>query len=99
LANNKRRQYTPEFKQEAVGLVTKQQYTIVQAARSLGINSTMLARWRREYQAREQNAFPGIGHQSSQLEALNSLREENRRLRLEREILKKAAVFFARESG
>ena len=99
MANNKRRQYTQEFKQEAVGLVTKQQYTIVQAARSLGINSNMLARWRREYQAREQNAFPGIGHQPPQLEELNSLREENRRLRLEREILKKAAVFFAKESG
>ena len=95
----KRRQYTKEFKQEAVELVTRQQYTITQAASSLGINSAMLARWRREYQTREQNAFPGTGHQPAHLEELNRLREENRRLRLEREILKKAAAFFARESG
>ena len=99
MSNNKRRQYSREFKQEAVELVTKQQYTITQATRNLGINSNMLARWRREYQTREQNAFPGTGRQPAQIEELNRLREENRRLRLEREILKKAAVFFARESG
>jgi transposase len=99
LATIKRRQFTKEFKQEAVELVTKQQYTVVQAARSLGINSNMLSRWKREYQKREQDAFPGTGHQPAQLEELNRLREENRRLRLEREILKKAAAFFARESG
>jgi len=46
-----------------------------------------------------QNAFPGSGHQSEELEELNRLREENRKLKLEREILKKAAVFFAKESG
>jgi transposase len=99
LTSNKRRQYSREFKQEAVELVTKQQYTVAQAARNLGVNSNMLARWRREYQTREQNAFPGTGHQPAQIDELNRLREENRRLRLEREILKKAAVFFAREFG
>ena len=99
MSNNKRRQYSREFKQEAVELVTKQQYTIAQAASSLGINSNMLARWRREYRAQEHNAFPGSGHQPAHIEELNRLREENRRLRLEREILKKAAAFFARKSG
>jgi transposase len=95
----KRKQYTKEFKKEAVELVTKQDYTIVQAAKSLGINSNMLSRWRREYLAKEKPAFPGTGHQSPEIEELNRLREENRRLKIEKEILKKAAAFFAKESG
>lgn len=99
VANIARRQYTKEFKREAVDLVLKQQYTITQAAKSLGVNSNMLARWKREYESWEQNAFPGTGHQPAQLDELNRLREENRRLRLEKEMLKKAAVFFAKESG
>mgnify|MGYP006270752875 CR=1 FL=1 len=99
MANTKRRQYTREFKQGAIELVTKQDYTISQAAINLGINSSMLRRWRNEYRAREEAAFPGTGHQPPQLEELNRLREENRRLKLEREILKKAAAFFAKESG
>lgn len=44
-----RRQHTPEFKQEAVELVIKENYTITQAAKSLGINCSMLGRWKREY--------------------------------------------------
>jgi len=99
LDQNIRKQYTREFKKEAVELVTRQDYTINQAARSLGINSNMLARWRREYLAKAKQAFPGTGHQPSEIEELNRLREENRRLKLEKEILKKAAAFFARESG
>jgi len=59
----------------------------------------MLDRWRREYRLREQDAFPGTGHLAAEVEELKRLREENRRLRLEKEILKKAAAFFARESG
>jgi transposase len=96
---NQRKQYTKEFKQEAVELVTKQNYTISQAARSLGINSNMLSRWRRQYLDQSPPAFPGTGHQSAETEELNRLREENRRLKLEKEILKKAAAYFARESG
>ena len=94
----KRKQYTQEFKKEAVELVTQQNYTITQAAKSLGIHGNILARWRREYLAQEKQAFPGTGHQSSATEELNRLREENRRLKIEKEILKKAAAFFARES-
>jgi transposase len=99
LTEQKRRQYTPEFKKEAVELVILENYTAAQAARSLGISRNMLDRWRREYQEKEQHAFPGTGHQSGELEELKRLREENRRLRMEKEILKKAAAFFARESG
>jgi transposase len=97
LTVQKRRRYTAEFKKEAVELVTREDYT--QAAGSLGISRSMLDRWRREYRTREQGAFPGTGHQAAEVEELKRLREENRRLRLEKEILKKAAAFFARESG
>jgi transposase len=99
LSEQKRKQYTTEFKKEAVELVLKQDYTVAQAASSLGVRRTTLDRWRREYRARQQEAFPGTGHQSARADELTRLREENRRLRLEREILKKAAAFFARESG
>jgi transposase len=99
LANQKRKQYTAEFKKEAVELVNKQGYTITEAARNLGIHAHMLGRWRREQIQKQQDAFPGSGHQSGEAEELNRLREENRKLKLEREILKKAAAFFARESG
>ncbi len=94
-----RKQYTREFKREAVELIVKQHYSITQAAQSLGINANMLARWRKQYLAQEPQAFPGSGHPSPEMEELRRLREENRRLKLEKEILKKAAVFFAKESG
>jgi len=97
--DQKRRQYTTEFKREAVGLVTNQGYTITEAAKSLGIRAQMLGRWRREQLQKQQSAFPGTGHQPPEVAEMNRLREENRRLKLEREILKKAAAFFAKESG
>ena len=99
MTDQKRRQYTAEFKKEAVRLVINQGYTITEAAQSLGIRSQILGRWRREQLEKQESAFPGSGHQSPEIEELNRLREENRRLKLEREILKKAAAFFAKESG
>jgi transposase len=99
LTTTQRKKYTAEFKKEAVELVTKQGYKIAEAANNLGLPGSMLGRWRREYLAQQQNAFPGTGRQTPDVEELNHLREENRRLKLEREILKKAAAFFAKESG
>jgi transposase len=99
LTDRKRKRYTKEFKKEAVELVTNQGYTIAEAARSLGIPRGMLGQWRRNLVKDQQNAFPGSGHQSTELEELKRLREENRKLRLEKEILKKAAAYFAKESG
>lgn len=99
MTEHRRKQYSAEFKKEAVELVTRENYTVAEAASSLGIGRSMLDRWRREYRAREKDAFPGTGHQVTEVEELKRLREENRRLRLEKEILKKAAAFFVRESG
>jgi transposase len=99
LTDQQRKRYTKEFKKEAVELVSNQGYTVIEAARNLGINDGMLGRWRREQLKDQQHAFPGTGHQSVEAEELKRLREENRKLKLEREILKNAAVFFAKESG
>ena len=89
MSERKRRQYTAEFKKEAVELVAKQNYTVTQAASSLGISRNILELRRRAYRAREQSPFPGTGHQPAEIEELKRLREENRRLRLEKDILKK----------
>ena len=97
--HQKRRHYTKEFKRDAVELVTNEGYSIAEATRNLGIPRGALGRWRKEQMEKQQNAFPGSGHQSFEAEELRRLKDENRRLRLEREIIKKAMAFFARESG
>ena len=98
MTGKKRRQFSKEFKREAVELVTIQGYSVIKAANSLGIRPNMLDRWKKEYLTKQRDAFPGTGHQPDELEELRRLREENRRLKMEKEILKKAAAFFARES-
>lgn len=99
LAERKRKRYTADFKKEAVQLVAREGYTIAEAASSLGINKNMLGRWRREHLSAPQNAFPGTGHRSSETEELDRLREENRRLRIEKEILKKQQCTSPRSPG
>jgi transposase len=96
---SERKQYTKEFKEDAVRLVTEHGYTRAGAARSLGIQGNMLARWVQEYQNKESEAFLGNGKLTSEQAELKKLRTENKQLRLEREILKKAAAFFAKETN
>jgi transposase len=98
MASGSKKQYTPEFKREAVALVTEQGYTLAGAARNLGINRDMLRRWKRELAEEGTSAFPGKGHQTPEQAELQRLRAEVRRLQMEREILKKATAFFANES-
>jgi transposase len=78
--------------------VTEHHYGVAEAARNLGINTTMLRRWKREFAANENGAFPGKGRLSPEQEELHRLRAENTRLRMEREIVKKAAACFANAS-
>ena len=94
-----RRKYTKEFKHDAVRLVTEQGYNQSEAARNLGIDRGMLGRWVKEFQADESEAFRGNGKLTGEQEELRRLREENRRLKMERDILKKATAFFAKESN
>ena len=93
-----RRTYTAEFKTEAVKLVTEQGYSVAEAARSLGVHETLLRSWKQALQAQGDQAFPGQGNPPAVEEELRRLRAENKRLLAERDILKKAAAFFAKEA-
>ena len=93
----KRKIYTTEFKQEAVRLITEQRYGVAETARNLGINVNMLRRWKQEYTTNTATAFPGHGHLTPDQDELRRLREENKRLKMERDILKKATRFFVNE--
>jgi transposase len=99
MMTEKRRVYTAEFKREAVRLVTAHGYGVTKAARNLGINVKMLGRWKRQAEQQTNGSIGGHGQMSAEHEELLRLRKENQRLRMEREILKKATVFFAKESS
>ena len=94
----KRRTYTPEFKAQAVQLVTEQGYSVAEAARSLGVSENLIRNWKRDLQAKGPDAFPGRGRLGPHEEELRRLRAENKRLQMERDILKKATAFFAKEA-
>jgi len=90
--SSKRRSYTEDFKRDAVALVTDQGYKTSDAARSLGIGDGLLRHWRQEF---EQGVVTGLS--MDEREELKQLRKENRLLRMEKEILKKASQYFAKE--
>jgi transposase len=94
----KRKQFSKQFKMDAVKLLTEQGYKVSEAARNLGIHHSSLRRWKKQFETNGNQAFPGKGHISPEKEELDRLRKEVKKLRMEREILKKAAAFFANES-
>jgi transposase len=94
----KRRQYTAAFRHAAVRLITEQGYGVTAAARSFGINTNMLGRWKRQSEQQRHGSARGNGPLSAEHDELGRLRQEVKRLRIEREIVKKAALFFANES-
>ena len=93
-----RRRYSKEFKQEAVRLVVEQRVAMSQVARDLDLHVNVLRSWVRAFQDDPTHAFPGAGHQKPDDAELTRLRREVVKLRAERDILKKAAAYFARES-
>ncbi|MDD5493532.1 MAG: transposase [Dehalococcoidia bacterium] len=97
-SKQKRPEYTLEFKQDAAKLVNEKGYTHRQAADSLGVSLSVMGRWARAEKSPAQStaAKKTVLNLTDQAE-LTRLRRENEQLRMEREILKKAAVFFAKE--
>jgi transposase len=95
----KRQRYTKEFKEDAFRLVLEQGYNCREAARRLGVGSSNLTRWVREHRDdQQQRSQTGKTHRELEAE-IRQLKKENQRLQMEREILKKAAAFFAKESS
>ena len=94
-----RKKYTREFKIEAVRLMTDGGVSIAQASRDLGVDANVLGRWKKELSEDSKHAFPGKGNLKPEDEEVRRLRREVARLRQERDILKKAAAFFAKESS
>lgn len=95
MSQQKRRKYTEEFKREAVRLVTVQGYKLSEAARNLGVNANLLSVWKSKYSDESSNQELT---EDEQME-LARLRAEVKRLRMERDILKKATAFFANEKN
>jgi transposase len=95
---DKRKKYSKEFKLDAVSLVLEQSYTRTDAANSLGINQQMLGRWVKESQAGDGQAFRGNGKLTPEQEEIRALKAKVKRLQMEKDILKKATVFFAAET-
>ena len=93
-----RRTFTREFKLEAVKLIQARGVTVAQAARDLGVHGTVLRRWVQECAADSQQAFPGQGQMKPEQAELARLRREVIKLTAERDILKKAAAYFAQEA-
>ena len=93
-----RKKYPKEFKLDAISLVLDQGYTRTEAARSLGINANMLGRWVKEQQSEDGQAFRGNGKLTPEQDEIRKLKTQVKRLEMEKEILKKATVFFAKET-
>ena len=98
MKKRKRKNYTQEFKEEAIKLITEQGYSFAEAGRNLGVNPNLLSRWKRDIEGGSNGDLSPANAVSVQAE-LKRLRKENKQLKMEREILKKAAAFFAKESG
>ena len=93
-----RREFSREFKLEAVRLVKERGVTAAQAARDLDVHENVLRKWVRELTADPQQAFPGKGVIKPEQAEIDRLRKEVAKLKMKRDILKKAAAYFAKES-
>lgn len=91
-----KRMFSKEFKVKACELVIKDGIKHAVVAEKMGINKIMLYRWIDEYETYGEEAFLGAGHQRTEDAELRKLRKENERLKMENEILKKAAAYFAK---
>lgn len=88
-----RNSYTTEFKKDAVALAAEPGYSIPKAAKSLGINENLIRRWKQEFEPQDS----GESLSQDEREELKRLRRQVRELEMEKEILKKASAYFAKE--
>jgi transposase len=94
-----RKTYTKAFKLETIKLYESSGKSAAQIEQDLDLPRGMIHKWRRGLKQSEGPAFPGKGHQSEMEAELRRLKRENAILRQEREILKKAVVFFSKEQA
>jgi transposase len=92
-----RRVFTIEFKHEAVKLVRERGVTVSQAAKDLGLHVNVLRKWVRDAQANGPAAFPGRGKQRPDDAEISRLKRELAKAQTERDILRKAIAYFAKE--
>jgi len=92
-----RKTYSREFKLGAVKMITEEGKRVSEVARDLGISYNILHLWKRKYLEDKEESFPGKGKLKSTDDYIRQLERENKRLKDERDILKKAAIFFAKE--
>ena len=95
----KRKKYTSEFKREAIRLMESTEKPPSDLARQLGVRRNQLYKWKEQSDKRGADAFPGIGRRSAQGGEVARLKRELERVKEERDILKKAAAYFAKELG
>jgi transposase len=93
-----RRKFTREFKLEAVRLIRDRGVSYAQAAQDLGVHQSVLRNWVKAFADDPQHAFPGQGQMKPEQAEIALLRRELTKLKAERDILKKAAAYFAKES-
>jgi len=97
-ANKPRRQYSREYKLEAVGMVLRGDKPATQIARELGIDTNLLYRWKGKYLTDEEQSFPGTGHlRDPGEEQIRALERELRSVKEERDILKKVVSIFSKD--
>jgi transposase len=95
----RRRRFTREFKIETVKLVTDSDNSVAQIAVDMGIHPNTLYKWTRQYSDKPQDAFPGTGQMTSEAEMIRQLKRDNERLKMERDILKKAMAIFSKDQN
>jgi transposase len=93
-----RKAYTPEFKLQAVTMITQQKLSVAEVARRIEVGEGLLHSWKKAVLEKGADAFPGSGHLTPVEEENRRLRAEVKRLEAERDILKKATAFFAAQT-
>ncbi len=95
--SDKRKTYNNEFKLSAVKMIVEGGMSVIRISKDLGVNENSLYKWKRDYLTDQQNAFPGKGRMKPEDEELRKLKKELHIVKMERDILKKAIAFFAKE--